>query len=120
MPTQTSTDEPLNGERIGPADFPVIFSPLPGGAAATSFKSASSTSLTPLVCDERAIARLLSSLISRGGLSIGEVSRRLGVTTNSVRQYLRGRRNKPSLMWFVRFAEICGARVVIEWPERKR
>jgi DNA-binding transcriptional regulator YdaS (Cro superfamily) len=83
-----------------------------------SFKSAATTSLTPLVCDERAIARLLGALLSRGGLSVGEASRRLGVTTNSVRQYLHGRRNKPSLMWFVRFAEICGARVVVEWPRK--
>jgi hypothetical protein len=57
-------------------------------------------------------------ILSKGGLSIGEASRRMGVTTNSIRQYLRGRRNKPSLMWFIRFAELNGARVTIEFPER--
>jgi hypothetical protein len=78
----------------------------------------SSTPLTPLVCDERAIARLLATLLSRGGLSPGDAARQLGVTPNAVRQYIRGRRNKPSLIWFIRFAELCGARILVEFPSK--
>lgn len=97
---------------------PYQFTPLPGGATgALSVKS--NSTLTPLLCDERAIGRLLSSLLSKGGLSVGEASRRLGVSTQAVRQYLKGRRNKPSLLWFIRFADMCGARVILEFPSSK-
>lgn len=88
---------------------------LPSNSTASVFRT--SSSLTPLVCDERAIARLLETLLSRGGLTIGEASRRMGVTTNTIRQYLRGRRNKPSLIWFIRLADLCGAKVTIEFPK---
>jgi DNA-binding transcriptional regulator YdaS (Cro superfamily) len=108
--TQSPADDLLSGS-LTPS-----YTPLPGGNAIFLPKSASSN-LTPLVCDERAIARLLGLLLSRGGLSIGEVARRLGVTPQAVRQYLRGRRNKPSLIWFVKFAEACGGKVSIEFPK---
>lgn len=93
------------------------FSPIPGGVSPPSIRS--SSTLTPLVCDERAIARLLLILLNKGGLTVGEAARRLGITTQSVRQYLKGRRSRPSLMWFIRFAELCGARVTIEFPGEK-
>lgn len=93
------------------------FSPVP---SVNSIPSINSTSpLTPLVCDERAIARLLEMIIQRGGLSTNEVAKRMGVTQNAVRQYIRGRRNRPSLIWFIRLAELCGARVVIEFPSKR-
>lgn len=58
-------------------------------------------------------------LIQRSGLSIPEVARRMGVTQNAVRQYIVGRRTKPSLIWFIKLAELCGARVQIEFPGRR-
>lgn len=91
--------------------------PIPSNSAIPAFRA--SSSLTPVLCDERAIGRLLETLISRGGISIGEASRRLGVTTNTVRQYLAGRRSRPSLLWFVRLAEACGAKVTVEFPGRR-
>lgn len=78
------------------------------------------SSLTPVVCDERVIARLLDLILSRGGLTVVEAASRLGVHPNSIRQYLYGQRTKPSLKWFVRFAELCGARVMIEFPSKGR
>jgi hypothetical protein len=79
----------------------------------------SSAPLTPLVCDERVIQRLLGEIINKGGLTPNEVARRMGVSSNAIRQYLRGRRNRPSLIWFVRLAELCGARVLIEFPGKR-
>ena len=58
-------------------------------------------------------------ILSKGGLSVGEAARRLGVTSNTIRQYLRGRRNKPSLLWFLKLVEISGARVTIEFPSKR-
>lgn len=85
---------------------------MPSQASIPTFNRQSS--LTPVVCDERAISKLLEILINRSGLSISEVARRMGVTTNAIRQYLHGRRNKPSLLWFVRLAAVCGAQVTLE------
>lgn len=101
---------PLKAEPAGPT-----FSVVPSTSSFPTFRS--SSSLTPLVCDERAIARLLETLISRSGMSIGLVADRMGVTTNAIRQYMRGRRTKPSLIWFIRLVEICGGSVKIEFPK---
>jgi transcriptional regulator with XRE-family HTH domain len=72
-------------------------------------------SLTPLVLDERAIARLLELMLDRAGLTISEVARRLGVSPQAVRQYIHGRR-RPSLLQVLKIAETCGARLLIEYP----
>lgn len=80
--------------------------PLPSGASfLPAFRS--NSSLTPVVCDDRAISGLLELIVARSGLSVSEIARRLGVGDEAVRQYVRGRRTKPSLSWFVRFAAVC-------------
>lgn len=103
-----SLEAPASGE---------VHAPLPSSAGIPSFRT--SSPLTPLVCDERAIGRLLETMLDKAGLSSAEASRRLGYDSpNSVRQYLRGRRKKPSLLWFLKFAALCGAQVSIEFPTR--
>jgi hypothetical protein len=78
----------------------------------------SSASLAPIVSDDRAISGLLDLILNRGHISIHEMARRMGCSPSSVRQYMAGRRCKPSLRWFVKFANIAGAKVTIEFPER--
>ena len=73
--------------------------------------------LTPVTCDERVMSRLLELMLNRGGLSIAEAAKRLGFSANNISQYINGRRSHPSLLWFVRFADICGAKVTIEFPK---
>lgn len=94
-----------------PSDAPDV-APL---ASSTPHVRSSST-LSPVICDERVISKLLESLLYRSGQSSGEVARKMGVSPNSVRQYINGRRCRPSLIWFVRLAELCGARVIVEFP----
>lgn len=36
----------------------------------------------------------------------------------SLRPYLKGRRTKPSLLWFLKYVEACGGRVYIEFPNK--
>lgn len=81
--------------------------------------SASSSPLTPVICDERAISRLLETLLWRSGLTIREAARLLGVDESSVREHTSGRTQRPSLLWFVKFAAICGATLTIQMPERR-
>lgn len=97
-----------------PAPRPTI---LPSISSLPAFNHTSP--LTPVVCDDRAIAKLLETLLSRSGLSTAEICRRLGITTNALRQYLAGRRKRPSLSWFVRLVEICGGKVTITFPEKR-
>ncbi len=103
-----------------PPRDPINFTPLPGSGSFNpgSIPHSPATSLTPVVCDERAISRLLGSILSKAGLTTLDMAQRMGVAHPSVRQYLNGRRCRPSLMWFIRFAELAGARVVLEWPVR--
>jgi transcriptional regulator with XRE-family HTH domain len=72
-------------------------------------------SLTPLICDERAIARLIGLMLDRGGLTISEAARRMGVSSSDLRQYIHGRR-RPSLFQVLRIAQACGTRLLAEFP----
>lgn len=109
--------EPLKDPSDGPhADLGAPFAPIPSLSSLQVIKSTSH--LTPVICDERAISTLLEVLLSRSGVSISEIARRMGCTTQVIRQYLHGRRSKPSLLWFVRLASLCGAEVVIKFPQK--
>lgn len=71
-----------------------------------------------VILDGKAIAALVDQLLTRAGLSQAEVCRRLGVHPTSFNQYRIGRRVKPSLWWIVRLANVCGARIVVEFPPK--
>lgn len=116
-------DSPVVGsDGVASSDRLSNFTPIPGLTSSIPTAKTSST-LTPLVCDERAVTKLLWLILSKGGLSVREISRRLGVTPQSVRTYLadQGKRkaSSPGLLWFVKFADAAGAKVTIEFPEKQ-
>jgi hypothetical protein len=112
---EAPTDQ-LEEASSAPSSSPFDFSPLPGGATYPLFHKTSP--LTPMVCDRRAITRLLGTLLEKAGISVGEASRRLGMNDQSLRPYLKGRRTKPSLLWFLKYVEACGGKVYIEFPNK--
>lgn len=73
-----------------------------------------------VINDDRAIMALIEVLLDRAGLTQAEVARRMGVTINTVNQYRWLRKKRPSIRWITRLAEACGARLVVEWPNRER
>ena len=83
-----------------------------------SSASSSSQSLAAVLLDDRAIASLVEQLMARAGLSQAEICRRLKIDPTTFNQYRNGRRKRPSLWWMVRLAEVCGARLFIEWPSK--
>lgn len=91
---------------------------LPSLSSFPQFKSTSP--LTPLIGDERAIQRLLGTLLKRADLTAAEVARRLGCAPQTVGQYLRGERKRISLYWFLKLVEVCGGKVQIEFPTTHR
>lgn len=94
-----------------------LLTPLPSSFPASTRHLSPSSPLLPVICDERAISRLLEHLLERAGLTPKEAAVRLGYRSqNSVRQYLAGRRTKPSLIWFIRFCQLCGAQVTLTFP----
>lgn len=72
-----------------------------------------------MICDQRALAGLLGRILQRSGLTVAELSRRMGFHDETVRQYFTGRRQRPSLLWFLKVAELCGCRVFLEFPTRR-
>jgi hypothetical protein len=74
--------------------------------------------LSVVLADERAIVYLIDQLLSRAGLNSAEVCRRLNISESNFSQYRSLRRKRPSLWWFVRLAQACGARVMVEFPVR--
>ena len=118
-PTSVFPEAVLTAPQSAPQAFEgpsIDFTPLPGGATATPIFRTSP--LTPMVCDRRAITQLLGMLLDRAGISTAEGARRLGMNVESLRPYLRGRRTKPSLLWFLKFVEACGGRVYVEFPQK--
>jgi DNA-binding XRE family transcriptional regulator len=107
----TSTDAPIES----PDSLDSVPSIVPSFSSIKTYSP--SSYLSPVVCDDRAITGLLETLMHKAGLTTAEMARRMGITRPGVIQYLAGRRTRPSLKWFVRFAELCGARVYVEWPK---
>lgn len=101
----TSDEEVFPDPRVAP------FIPVP---QINQFPASARSSRLPLVCDRRAMVALLEMLKSRSGLSINEIARRMGCSKANVAQYLHGRRSNPNILWFVKYAEICGSVVVVE------
>lgn len=106
----TAPDDAPSADQGSPFDF----TPLPGGASASTFLNTSP--LSPIVCDRRAITRLLGTLLDRSGTSVRDLAMRLGMNDQSLRPYLKGRRTKPSLLWFLKYVEACGGKVLIQFP----
>jgi len=48
------------------------------------------------------------------GLNKSEIARRMGTTVQSLQQYLNGRRGNPGLLWFLKLAAVCNAKVTLE------
>jgi DNA-binding XRE family transcriptional regulator len=71
--------------------------------------------LTPVVNDDRALARLLEVVLARGGFSVRSAAQALGVTDEAVRQYTRGRRSNPSIKWFLNLCQLCGCKVFVSF-----
>ena len=68
-----------------------------------------------MVADDRAVIYLIDQLIARSGLSKSEIARRLGIKLQSLNQY--SRRTRPGVIWLARLAEVCGGRVIVEFPK---
>lgn len=109
---EAPTDAPE--EASEPDSGPAMFVPIPSSRA-TGAGFLSKSTLTPLVCDGRALSRLLEQVINRSGKTISGVAKDLGTSPNNISQYLNGRR-QPGMLFFLKVCEICGAKVKIEFP----
>ena len=64
----------------------------------------------------RALFQLVALIVARSGMSQSEIARHLGIKVQSLNQYSKQRRMNPSVAWLSRLANLCGARIVVEWP----
>ena len=76
------------------------------------------SSVAVVLNDDRAVMQLIELLLDRAGLSQAEVASRLGIRRQSLNQYRWLRRKRPSIQWFTKLAQACGARIIIEFPSR--
>lgn len=88
----------------------MIHSPSP-----SSFEEPKPTSLSTYVT-EGPISALLLTLLTRANLTIKDAAQLMGVSHQSVSQYLNDRRLNPSIRWLNRFAAVCGATIYIQFP----
>lgn len=98
-----------------PGAFPVI---LP--ASPPVYQAQQPTSLTSAILDSEGIARLLGALLEVSGMNVQQVSRRLGLSENCVREYTKGRRTNPTIRTFVKIVDMMGGRVWVDFPKRSR
>lgn len=74
--------------------------------------------ISPIIlADGRAIRGIVSMLLSKAGLSQVEASVRLGMSKQAINNVVRGRTKSPTLAWLAKLAQICGARLVLEFPD---
>ena len=78
----------------------------------------SQSNLGAVLLDDRAIIALIEQLMARAGFTQAEVCRRLRIDPTTFNQYRLGRRTRPSLWWMVRLAEVCGAKIYVEFPSK--
>lgn len=99
------TDSPLDGLFLPISPAPSYISPSP--------------TIAVVLPDPKRVNRLVEEIIERAGMSQAEVARRLGITPQSLNQYFTHRRERPSIIWIARLAEVCGARLLVEFPRAK-
>ncbi len=71
-----------------------------------------------VLSDPKTVAPLLEQLLSRSGLTVAEVCRRLDCSRSSFNQYRYCRRTRPSVQFLSRVVEVCGGRLMVELPAR--
>jgi hypothetical protein len=91
-----------------------FFTPLPSSSQGQSAFSITST-LLPVVNDRRAMLKLLGFLLRKSNRSAADVAESMGIQASCVQQYMRGKRPKMGLEWFLRFVQACGGKVRIEF-----
>lgn len=116
-PTAESSQAGKSPPGAAPAPTGAAIPIIPSLSSFPQFKS--TTPLLPLIGDERAIQRLLGILLKRADLTAAEAARRLGMTPQTIGQYLRGERKRCSLYMFLKLVEICGGKVQLEFPASK-
>lgn len=103
-----------------PTGDPQAFSPAEGRPFVMPMASAQAREKAVIPDDPALFKELINILLSHSGLTQSEAARRIGVEPQSVHQYRSGIRANPSLRWFMHFARVCGANVVIEFPDPQR
>ena len=68
-------------------------------------------------------AELLQEMKLRAAMTVPELAARMGVAPNAVHQYFykkRGAGGTSTMKWFLRYAEVCGCRVTLTFPDREQ
>ncbi len=68
-----------------------------------------------ILARKHAERELIELLIQRSGVSQAELARRLGITPQALGQYVKAKR-RATFHWLVRLAQVCGARVTVDFP----
>jgi hypothetical protein len=103
-------DNGVNNSAYPPV--PLIGAPVP----LPSSQASNPASIAVVLDDPRAMTNLITQLLSRSGMSLAEMCRRLGIKPQSIQQYKAGRRMKPSAEWLARLVQVCGGRLIVEFP----
>lgn len=103
-------------QSASPSSSDLDLSPLPSSRPLPVYPT---SNLLPVLNDDRAVAGLLEMLLRHARLTPNDAAKQLGIHPSSVKCYLAGRRSRPSIQWFVRFVNLCGGVVRIEFPAAK-
>lgn len=80
--------------------------------------NAPTRSIATVVDDDHTISFLLEELLDRSGLTFNDLANRLGITPQSLHQYRSGVRTNPGIKWLAKVANVCGAKLIVEFPNR--
>lgn len=116
----TVTDSPIEvatdldtGAATAPTPIPSFSS-----AARSAVSVPYSSRLMAVPLDPDGVHVIIERLIAESGLTQSEIARRMGISKQSVSQYVQLRRKRPSIIWLARLALVCGSRILVEAPAK--
>jgi DNA-binding phage protein len=112
-PTQETPEDALSEPEEFSAPVVLPFAP-PFALKASHDQPASSTRL---ILDERAIARLMGTMIRRSGISIAEIADQMGVKRSAIEKRLYGVRTNPPLKWLLKLAAVTGTEITVNFKK---
>lgn len=113
--TSVATETSQALERVTLLPDVAVVVPMPGlGTPGSAHRTG--VNIGKLINDEKSLAKMFQTVVERSGLTKTEICKRLDIRENGFRDYFTGKRKRPSLWWFIRLCDVCGAEITVHFP----
>lgn len=117
---EQARQQPLSSVQEAADPMPTYASPMPSSRQLQRRPHREAAVVVP---DHTAIKTLFREMKHRAHLSDQEIGKRMGCSHQAVNEVSNGlnklseQRRRVSVIWMARYAMVCGARLIVEFPE---